>query len=296
MKWGIIGFGSIGKRHSKNIIAMDDEVFVVTKRIDCPHPVYQNIEDLLLAVNLDFIIICNETSLHADSYVQIRALNRQIVILIEKPIFDKKYDFKDDPNTFVAYCLRFNPLVQRLKELLGTQKCLSALFYAGQYLPNWRPDRDYKTTYSSHKTLGGGVVRDLSHELDLAVFLLGNLSLRYSDSSKVSSLEIESEDLFSGHFLTKSCSSISIELNYLDRISQRFCILITDAETYRLDFITKTITSSRNTESFTFDPNEMYQSMLRNLKEKKIYSLTSFEDGQKIMDLIHHIELPKEAK
>ena len=289
MKWGIIGYGSIGKRHTDNIRALKDEVVVLTKNSDCPFPIVNSIEELLSS-QPEIVFICNETALHEVSYREIRNLKKDLPLLIEKPVFDKKYNFPADPFSFVAYCLRFHPLVIELKERIKNAEILSANFYVGQYLPTWREGRDYRTTYSAKKELGGGVLRDLSHELDLAYYLLGDLSLEFCKTKKISDLEISSDDYFSGFFSAKKCENVNIEMNYLDHIIQRHIVINTNTATFKVDFIRGEIITNKDTRNLIFDRNEMYLTMLKNMKEKNYKDFSSFEDGMKILDIIAEAE------
>ena len=95
--------------------------------------------------------------------------------LIEKPIFSKipkKINFSAT-STFVAYNLRFHPHIQRLTKDLRSETIISINAYVGQYLPNWRKNRDYTSVYSALKQKGGGVLRDLSHEIDYVALISG---------------------------------------------------------------------------------------------------------------------------
>jgi predicted dehydrogenase len=289
VKWGIVGYGSIGKRHAVNILSLGDDVVVLTKNTECPVPTVNTIQELLDG-KIDLVIIANETILHICAYQEIRKLNKDIKILIEKPIFEKNYFLENDQNTYVAYCLRFHPLVKIIKKHLEGKKLLSAFFYVGQYLPDWRKGRDYRQVYSAHKAMGGGVLRDLSHELDLAAFFAGQLKLNYAVSKKISGLEIDTDDIYSGLFSAVNCSLININLNYLDRISQRFFIIITNAETIRVDFLDGTIKINETMQTHDYDRNEMYVEMLKTFKSDKRSLLCTFDEGQKITELIEASE------
>lgn len=290
MRWGLIGFGSIGKRHSQNIQSFGDDVFAVTRNDDCTLQKSNTIEDLIARFNPDLVLISNETSLHRKAYQDIRMISADLPILIEKPIFDKKIDILNDDKAYVAYCLRFHPLVIKLKERVEGKSIISARFYVGQYLPTWRAGRDYRETYSAKIELGGGVLRDLSHEIDLAYHLLGDLDLVFSKSDKISNLEITSDDYFFGFFQSSKCRNITIEMNYLDRINQRFLIIMTNEETIKVDFIAGEIIKNETVEKIVFDKNDMYLNMIKLMREKKYLDLSSFKDGLKILEIISQVE------
>lgn len=290
MKWGIIGYGSIGKRHATNLISLNEEVYVVTKNKKCLHPRFASVGELMTKSKPDAIIICNETSMHIKAYKEIRSISQDIPLLIEKPIFEKAYNVSDDKNAYVAYCLRFHSLVKKIKDIIQNKKIIAASFYVGQYLPTWRNDRDYTETYSAKKELGGGVLRDLSHELDLAAFLLGDINLKSCKSGHVSNLDITSDDYFSGFFSGANNANINIEMNYLDRISQRFFILHTDDMTIKVDFIKAEINVNQKIDSFDLDKNEMYLTMLEKFGKKEYRNFTTFAEGINILNIIIQAE------
>ena len=72
--------------------------------------------------------------------------------------------------------MRFLGAVRHIKEQLA-KNLLGDIYFAqieaGQYLPLWR-ERDYTESYSAHKSKGGGVALDLSHEIDYMRYLFGN--------------------------------------------------------------------------------------------------------------------------
>ena len=82
-----------------------------------------------------------------------------------------------------------------LKDLLPTLHPYCARVICSSYLPDWRPGVDYRTVYSAHKALGGGVTIDLIHEWDYLVDLFGVPQQLYNFKGTYSDLEIDSDDL-----------------------------------------------------------------------------------------------------
>lgn len=291
MKICIVGFGSIGKRHCENFLEHGHTVAIVSRRdlnVDKVDKIYPRISKMLENFSADVVFICSETSKHLEDHKELLENNFKGKILIEKPLYTnlKNAPKKRLSNTYVSYNLRFSPLVKKLKEVLKDEKVLNASFYAGQYLPNWRPDRDYRETYSAKKELGGGVLLDLSHELDLAQYLFGPILKFASLSQKASHLEIDSDDQFGLLGKTKSLTNISIHLNYLDRIGQRFIIVNTDTKTIKLDLFKNTIQINENLINYDIDRNTSYLSLAEDISKDDWSNFTTFSDALNILKII----------
>jgi predicted dehydrogenase len=71
---------------------------------------------------------------------------------------------------------------------------LSVRAEAGQYLPSWRPGLDYRSVVSAHRELGGGVLLELSHELDYLRWLFGEVCWVQARLARQSALQIDVED------------------------------------------------------------------------------------------------------
>ncbi|WP_458396594.1 Gfo/Idh/MocA family protein [Campylobacter sp.] len=236
MKVLIISMGSIGTRHAEVLTSMGIEVSAITS---------QNIRSLecfndLKSVNLDkfdYFIIASPTHLHYEhlSYIDTNVSGK--IILCEKPLFDKFRDFNPNNKIFIGYNLRFHPLILELKNMLNPSEILTIEARCGQYLPSWRK-KDYTTTYSSYKERGGGVLLDLSHEIDYISFLCdSSLELIKSYQAKVSNLNITSDDIC---MILVKCNKtlINISLNYLSKTPYRQILIETNNNTYHLDLIT----------------------------------------------------------
>ncbi|MCR8690331.1 MULTISPECIES: Gfo/Idh/MocA family protein [Campylobacter] len=236
MKALIISMGSIGTRHAEVLTSMGIEISAITS---------QNIRSLecfndLKNVNLDkfdYFIIASPTHLHYEhlSYIDTNVSGK--IILCEKPLFDKFRDFNPNNKIFIGYNLRFHPLILELKNMLNPSEILTIEARCGQYLPSWRK-RKYTSSYSAKKELGGGVLLDLSHEIDYLSFLCDSkLELIKSCQTKVSNLNITSDDIC---MILAKCNKtlINISLNYLSKTPYRQILIETNNNTYHLDLIT----------------------------------------------------------
>ena len=194
----IIGYGSIGARHANILKEMWHSVHVVSKRDVKDFPCYKSIKEAVQNRDFDYVVISNETYNHYNSFIELNELGYSGKLLIEKPVFlePRPTPQSDFENVFVAYNLRFHPVIQKLHEFLNGKEIYSIQVYVGQYLPDWRPGTDYTRSYSASKAQGGGVLRDLSHELDYINWIAGGWKRVAAIGGKFSDLQIDSDDVF----------------------------------------------------------------------------------------------------
>ena len=117
----------------------------------------------------------------------------------------------------VAYNLRFHPLINLLKDKINDEKIISATAICHSFLPNWRKNIEYQESVSASKSKGGGVLLDLSHELDYVQWLAGPLEVEHAVNKKVSDLDIDSDDLLLLSGRTQDGVHVHIGLNYFTR-------------------------------------------------------------------------------
>ena len=120
---------------------------------------------------------------------------------------------------------------------------------------------DYRKSYSASAEQGGGVLRDLSHELDYLTWILGGWSRVGALGGKLSSLESDSEDVFAMLLVTPACPVVTLQLNYLDRPGRRTVIVNTNDHTLEADLIAGTLTVDCNREAFTIERDDTYRMM-----------------------------------
>ncbi len=227
----IIGYGSIGKKHAEILSRLGSTVSVVTSQAIENYLCYKTIEDAFKKTNVDYdyIIIANPTYMHYQTLKTMGDLGFQGIILVEKPLFSelKLQGFSLQKNIYVAYNLRFHELFTYLKKLLEDDQLISFSAQVGSYLPNWRKESDYRNSYSAKKEWGGGVLRDLSHELDYVLWLCGACIEVTAMGGHLSTLDINSDDIYSILMRCKQCPQVNIQLDYLNKIPMRQIIIQT---------------------------------------------------------------------
>lgn len=237
----LIGLGSIGERHMRNLINLslvsfldknESKTLKISKKYNLKY--FSNIDE---AVNSkpNAVIICTPTSNHISSAKKF--VNLGIPILIEKPISNSltetnnflKFCKNKKSKIFVSCNMRYHigpDTLKRKIHLIGKPLFLNSYF--GNYLPNMRPNKNYKNNYFSKKKYGGGVVLDSIHELDYVQWFFGQCKLIKSFTKKISNLKINVEDFASIHLEHKNKVISNIQLNYIQNQKERGCKIVGD--------------------------------------------------------------------
>ena len=294
----IVGYGSIGRRHRRVLeeSGLARKIDVVSSR---PHDGeeglcrYPSLDALQEPEAYDYFIVANETSRHHETLRELGEAVKGKTILVEKPLFHRFLPApkKGTNRIFVAYNLRFHPVIEALKREMEGERILYANVLAGQHLPDWRPERDYRKTYSASIAQGGGVLRDLSHELDYAAHLFGPLELFCAVNDKVSELEIESDDLFAAVGRGAEGAVVCLTMDYLSRKPMRRIVVHTNGATYEADLIASTLEVTEEegrsrTLHFPCGRDETYEKMHKALLEKEGEGVCTLEEGLATLEII----------
>ena len=301
MKIAVIGAGSIGSRHTRILQNLNHEVVIVSRHVDSQLGTvkYKSISDALKNEQFEYVVVASKTSQHINDLNELCSTKFAGRVLIEKPLFASSQRVARNNFEFagVGYNLRFHPAVLWLQDVLPQLgKISSANFYVGQYLPTWRDNNDYRASSSAKATSGGGVLRDLSHEIDLAQYFFGDWTHLTACGGKFSNLEIETDDTFSILMKTKICSALSIQLNYLDRIKQRNITINGDNGTINVDLIAGTTQFNETTQTFTLEPDQTYLAEHTAMIEKDATTLCTFDEALAVVETIGAIEKASEKQ
>lgn len=276
-----IGLGSIGSRHLKNLHTICAERGITLAadalRSSLNRPLRPGVAELLRAQftslddpaargHYDLAFITNPTSLHAETLQSLRG--RAGALFIEKPIFSADQAGLDPAallatgqKAYVAAPMRWCGVMLALKKRLetgadGRPYCARVL--CSSYLPDWRPGVDYRTVYSAHKAMGGGVTIDLIHEWDYLVDLFGAPERLYNLRGQYSELEIDSDDV-SLYIAQYPGMLAEVHLDYFGRGYRRSIELFTPSGSLVADFGAGTLTLPDGTvEDYTEDVNARY--------------------------------------
>jgi predicted dehydrogenase len=284
----VIGYGSIGARHARILEELGCNVAVVSRRTLDTITSYTDVAEAVLRQDPDYVVIANETALHYDALVKLSRTGYKGRVLMEKPLFERMREVPE--NRFlslrVAYNLRFHPVIANLKSLLIGQEILSAQGYVGQYLPDWRPGTDFRNSYSARAELGGGVLLDLSHDLDYLTWMLGDCQRITALGGHLSPLEITSDDVFTLLASFSRCPVATLQLNYLDRRGRRQLVVNTACHTYEADLIENKIIIDRTEQLYTVERDDTYRSMHVALLNDEQDRTCSIEEALSILRIV----------
>ena len=249
-------------RHARLLRELGLSVAVVSRRqLELDHGrAYVDLGQALAVERPDYVVVANETSRHFDTIAALAEAGFDGTVLVEKPLFDS---WKDMPRhrfkqLLVGYNLRFHPLLRALSKRLSDEEPISAELYVGQHLPDWRPGSDYGDSYSAHADLGGGALRDLSHEIDYVTWLFGPWLRVAALGGRYGNLRIDSDDCWAILMTLEKCPMATIHLNYLDRVSRRRIVVNTDRHTYSADFIAGQLDCDGRVEAFSIERDASY--------------------------------------
>ena len=309
----ICGTGSIGRRYCSILEQLDPgtDIRFLSSSSQEIQPFqtysYDQIEDVF-SWDPQAAIICTPAPTHLS--IGLQFLSRSVPTLIEKPLctkdtskdqIEKSLSLSKACPLLVGYTLRFSKGHQKLLECIKEYDLGSLIeldFYCGSYLPHWRPEQDYKDTVSSQKDLGGGVVYELSHGIDLVNSVAGKHELLYSYTFNSSTLKVDVEDSMIIAAKSKYSPLTTVRQNFCTQPPSRLMTLRYSYGQLQWDLVNQLITLMRpNADKVLFEVkqerNEMFGAMLHHFFDMihhKCKSKCSINDAMNVMQIIDKID------
>ena len=218
----IIGSGSISNKHFSTIKNLRYKIKI--KKISSRK--FEKLNNFefkkIKRLKPELIIICSPATKHINNLKRIEENFKNIKVLIEKPVFEKNYKMKKKLKNkyYVGYNLRFHPVIVFLKNFLNKKKVFSINIISHSYLPDWRKI-NYKDSVSAKKKLGGGVLLELSHELDYVNWIFKKIKILFSYNSRISNLDINTDDILSVIAKVRKDALLNLNINFFSKIPNR---------------------------------------------------------------------------
>jgi predicted dehydrogenase len=194
-------------------------------------------------------IVATDTARHVNDAIELLPHGD---VLIEKPLAPSAEGIgalaaaaaRHGRRTFTAFCLRFTPLLQHVQSIVPEMGAIhSVRIEAQSYLPDWRPARDYRRTYSARRG-EGGVLRDLSHEVDYVTWLFGRPAEVFCRIGNGGTLGIESDEAADLLWTIPGGPIVSMRLDYVTRVPRRRMAIDAEEGSLDCDLITGTVVHS----------------------------------------------------
>lgn len=313
----ILGAGSIGKRHLKNILGHQipaENVFVVEPRADRQEEVvgigiskdniFADRDTALANGSYDGAIIATPTSMHYDDALPIAKAG--IHFMLEKPVgidlqgYDELISAIESNKlfAFTAYCFRFDPVAREFAKQVHDQTVGAPLYARAEmstYLPEWHPHEDYRDFYMSKKELGGGTLLDQSHLFDMTRWFLGDIEGLTGISTKYSDLEIDTDDFGEMIFKMKSGVYASVHIDLYTKVWREFYQITCQDGTVEWDINKRKLYLTKHGQEQECilegkDYNQMYIDesayFLKGVTEGPSVDGPKMDDGKKAMDVV----------
>lgn len=263
-----IGIGSIGTRHLQNLMKVlnDKNInysidafreFIGNENMSLDNylnKIYEKTDDV--PDDYDIIFINNPTKIHIETLKRFN--NKGQNFFIEKPICtleeldSLELDFLDNEKLYyVASPLRYTKVINYIKENIDPKDVISIRAISSSYLPSWRPNVDYRETYSAQKALGGGVAIDLIHEWDYISYIFGLPKNVHKIYKQVSELEVDVEDV--AIYIAEFEKMVAeVHLDYFGRVPIRKMEIFTNEDTIVADLIKSKVEYLKSEEVIGF--------------------------------------------
>lgn len=297
MKILMIGLGSIGQRHLRNIKrVLGDEAEIIAYRVRGLQRTFSDTMQIRENVSLEeefhitsfstleealdekpeVAFITNPTNLHIACATACAKAGCHL--FLEKPVSDdmtgmdelKEAIRENNVKVFVGYQNRFHPGIRAVKETLQKKeigRILSVEAVVGERLTTMHTYEDYKETYMARKDMGGGVVTNqLVHEMDYLYYLFGKPLTVYAFGGTQGDLSIDVEDNCDGIFTLDYDGQIlgaRVHADFYQSPPSRFIKVVGEHGKIRADLIKNTVTKTvkdetKTTEFPDFSRNDMF--------------------------------------
>jgi len=307
----IIGLGSIGKRHLRLVRELKPDLNIIAVRTGIGKKVEEEklvnsivyfLEDAIKR-GIEAAIIASPAVYHIQQAIEL--MKSGIHILVEKPLshsLDKinelfKTQKKSKSVCLVGYCLRYDPGALKFNEMLINKKIGQILHVqvdCGSYLPEWRKGQDYRQSVSAKSDLGGGVLLELSHELDYIQLFFGEMKSVFANIQNSGTLDIDVEDSVDMIFESERGYFVSVHLDFNSRTTRRECIarcsngdLIWDDAANKV--IWQPADGLEEVDMYENDRDYIYREQLKHFFdciENKKRPLVSLDDGAIVLNMI----------
>jgi len=311
----LVGLGSIGRRHLRLLRDLRPDLSITLVRSghggEYPEEALASkcvstIEESI-AEGAQAAIIATPANLHFQQSMLF--IEAGVHILVEKPLslstdgIQRLIDSssRNRIKGLVGYVLRYDPAAQYFKNCLQNPiigRIIHVDIVCGSFLPEWRPQQDYRKTVSALPELGGGVLYELSHELDYLHWFFGKPIEVQARLVKSGTLGIDVEDSVDLMLVYSGDVTLSVHLDFNRRIPTRCCIVQTTEGELHWNVLSKKVIwqtpgKSPKIETFENDRDHLYRSQIKHFLtcvEMDVSPIVNLTDGAAVLYLIEAVQ------
>lgn len=207
----IIGAGSVGRRHARNLESLGATIACFDPRQDRLAEARKELkkvevfDDLERALSAFYAgaVIASPPSFHVPQALE--CLRRRIPILLEKPVSPdlgaaltlQEVASSGTTPILLGYTYRWWPPLIHLRNRIRANAVgplRHARFVMSAHLADWHPWERYQDFFMASRDQGGGALLDESHFIDLMLWFFGAPSAVTGNVEHLSNLEITTDD------------------------------------------------------------------------------------------------------
>lgn len=302
----IVGNGSIANRHVKIIRKFDikSKIYIYVQSKKKSHKDYKNTSYISLlsediCQKIDYFYICSPASSHK-LYLLKFLKYKKSKIFLEKPLHTSSLTTKDiksiipyQKRIYIGYNMRFMNTIKYLKNLVLSKDIFLIKIDTSNNLKYWRKS-NYKKSVTAIKSKGGGIILELSHEIDYLYSIFKSLKIKYSFNSKLSNLNINVEDFLHVHLLNKKKTNIILNMNMFSSLPERTIKVFCNDKVYLFDLIKNKISIySKHYKlikilNFKNDLNDSYIRQFKNMRYRQFneFERCSVNEANNILNIV----------
>ena len=244
----IVGCGSAGKRHARNLAGLGCRITSIDPRddrrreLEAEIPLVGGFASLDAAIasgeQADGVVIASPPAFHVDQSIE--ALEAGLPVLLEKPVSPALGDAERLLETqrrtkiplLLGYTWRWWPPMVEVRRRLG-DGAIGAVrhvnFVMSAHLADWHPWEDYRSFFMARQALGGGALLDESHWIDLMIWFFGMPTSLSAAIDKISDLDIDTDDNVDMMLSYPDGLRVTMHLDLYGRPHQKFIRFVGEA-------------------------------------------------------------------
>lgn len=138
--------------------------------------------------------------------------------------------------------------------------------------------------------MGGGVLRDLSHEIDFIHYLLGAPCSVLADVSQSGTLEIETDDTVRAILKHTDGCTTTLALSYLDRARRREIVLATKRRSIYCNLLTGEVLCDGELSILDVERDLTFKALHRDIATRSFSVACKMNEGLEVLRTIEMIE------